>query len=115
MKKVILAVLALSLMFSVIPAMAETGSQAPALQAVSQLSTPPVMAKTSSQAPALQAVSQLSTVVPMTDQQLASVEGAAFFSFFTFQSNYSEIEQTSACGFFASCNQGAIVTQVNIN
>jgi hypothetical protein len=91
MKKVIMVVLALSLVLSVIP----------------------VMAETSSQAPALQAMSNLSTVVPMTDQQLAAVEGT-----FIVQVNSSRIRQTIAfanCGVFAAlnCNQSATVIQVN--
>jgi hypothetical protein len=94
MKKAIMVVLALSLVLSVVPAMAGTSSQAPALQAMSQLST----------------------VAPMTDQQLASVEGA--FVFFNFQRNVAVIHQTIAfsnCGVVAAlnCNQSATVIQVN--
>jgi hypothetical protein len=95
MKKAIMVVLALSLMLSVVP----------------------VMAETSSQAPALQAMSNLSTVVPMTDQQLAAVEGA-----FVIQSNRARVVQVirtfagcnSAFGSF-SCNQSATIIQLNVN
>jgi len=60
MKKVILVGLMLALVLSVVPAMAETNGTA------------------NDNAPvALRALSNLSTVVPMTDTQLASVEGAA--------------------------------------
>jgi len=94
MKKAIMVVLALSLVLSVVP----------------------VMAETSSQAPALQAMSNLSTVVPMTDQQLAAVEG----TYFNFQSNFAVVRQTIAfsnCGVVAAlnCNQSATVIQINHN
>jgi hypothetical protein len=93
MKKAIMVVLALSLVLSVVP----------------------VMAETSSQAPALQAMSNLSTVVPMTDQQLASIEGGVR------QTNIAIVVQSirragcnSAFGSF-SCNQSATVIQLNAN
>jgi hypothetical protein len=60
MKKLILVGLVLALVFSVVPAMAATNGTAS--------DNTPV---------ALQAMSNLSTVTPMTDTQLASVEGAA--------------------------------------
>lgn len=88
MKKVIMAVLALSLMLSVIPAMAETTSQTPALQAMSNLST----------------------VVPMTDQQLASVEGEGYF-----QLNIARIRQANVFCVVAICNNTAVVVQTNVN
>jgi type II secretory pathway component PulF len=60
MKKILLVGLVLALMLSVVPAMAETNSA------------------TNDSAPvAFQAMSNLSTVMPMTDIQLAAVEGAA--------------------------------------
>lgn len=93
MKKVIMVVLALSLVLSVIPVMAE--SQTPG---------------------ALQAMSNLSTVVPMTDQQLAAVAGEGF----VWQSNYARISQKisfSNCGYFAAlnCNQSVSLIQSNVN
>lgn len=60
MKKVILVGLMLALVCSVVPAMAETSSTAHVGAPV-----------------AFQAMSNLSTVMPMTDTQLAAVEGAA--------------------------------------
>jgi hypothetical protein len=59
MKKVLLVGLVLALVLSVVPAMAETNS-------ASNSSTPV----------AFQAMSNLSTVMPMTNPQLAAVEGA---------------------------------------
>jgi hypothetical protein len=93
MKKAIMVVLALSLVLSVVP----------------------VMAETSSQVPALQAMSNLSTAVPMTDQQLAAIEGGVLI-----QVNRARVVQVirtfagcnSAFGSF-SCNQSATVIQVN--
>jgi hypothetical protein len=94
MKKVVMVVLALSLVLSVIPAMAENADQTPALQAMSNLST----------------------AVPLTDQQLATVEGARF----VFQVNSSRIYQSiyfANCGVVAAlnCNQSAQVIQANFN
>lgn len=60
MKKVILVGLVLALVLSVVPSMAETNS-------IANDNTPVTF----------QAMSHLSTVMPMTDTQLASVEGAA--------------------------------------
>ena len=85
MKKV-WVVLALLLMLSVIPVMAETTTQEPIT---------------------LQAMSKLSSVIPMTDQHLASVEGDGFF--FILKLNYVSIQRLmfhAHCGGFAAlhCN-----------
>jgi hypothetical protein len=103
MKKLVIAVVALAVALSVVPAMAGdktvSGKEPATFQALSKM-------------PAL----ERTALTTMTDKELASVEGAASCSFAAFCANYARIVQTNVNAFsFATYQSNSALVFQSIN